>query len=250
MSLRRKPELVLKTGLLLLLFGGVQLQAQDRLPALPPPPPWFGTSAPTGMIGGTVMADDGSPVAGAMVISNRTLALGKTSTYPLGTTTTDGKGNYSFGTLAPGSYLVCVQAPGTALIDPCQWSPTPPAWNLTAGQSAILNITLKTGVFVHIRVDDPEKSIAAKERAVAGPSFVAGVTTNAGRFQNAERVAVDASGYNLRVVVPRDLDIALALNSGSLTFEDEKGRDVKANDSTVLRVKAGDKEPLVRFKGK
>src|SRR5260370_23208598 len=75
-------------------------------------------SQTAGKLQGIVHDDSGNPVVGAYAIATAQSASDH-STYRA---ITGSQGDYTFNSLPPGKYAICVQAPGGPHLNPCQWS--------------------------------------------------------------------------------------------------------------------------------
>ena len=109
--------------------------------------------------------DSGRPVSHALVTAYLRYPAAGEARPVLRSGVSGADGSYSIGGLAAGSYLVCAQAEGRPLLDPCEWSDKPPAWNLRAGEAARVEVAMARGVWMHFRVRDEEREL---ERARAG----------------------------------------------------------------------------------
>ena len=114
----------------------------------------------TGKISGVVTDEAGTAVPGAYVTYFRT-PNAPTDTVPVGEGQyTAATGQYSFANLIPATYGLCVQvAPSRGFPPLCGWTftVTPPRTTLVAGQSATINITIRRGLRVQVRLNDPSK---------------------------------------------------------------------------------------------
>src|SRR5689334_18817137 len=104
-------------------------------------------------IQGVVKDDTGATPSGLFVV-----ATSQASDHHTYTTTTGPKGDYTFKNLPPGKYNLCVQAPGGAHLNNCEYS-TPAQVTIAASQSAVQNISVTQGAVFQLRLDDPRKLI-------------------------------------------------------------------------------------------
>src|SRR5258707_1314556 len=81
-------------------------------------------------------------------------------------------GRFRFDPLDPGAYVVCAEVHGTSLLDPCLWTNAPPAVNLDQGLTIPVQVRLKTGAKLHIRVNDPQGAIARAKKAHGDPAYL------------------------------------------------------------------------------
>ena len=137
--------------------------------------PCFAQQLPTGdtgVIAGTVSGEDGSSVIGAYV----TLHLSFTSPHAARqrfqthwAVYTGAGGSFRFTGLRNGAYRLCVQAPGTDWLDPCEWGLAIPSVAVSsAARSQTIAISLSKGVQVPIRIDDPGQFLLQNEGELPG----------------------------------------------------------------------------------
>jgi hypothetical protein len=196
-----------------------------------------------GGISGTIFAPDNSPVSGATVIYRRLpayvagaghspqLAPGEVQFSTLAIT--DTKGNHSANGLPPGQYVVCVNIPAQRLLDPCRWGAAPVA-QVQSGQKAVLNISLQSGVFLQIRLNDPKGLLPSSERnSFDFPHVTTGVFFRGGAFLAAERASVDSAGQVYRMTIPAGEPLNLWLSSGFVQLTDNLGKAVPATGARI-----------------
>lgn len=98
----------------------------------------------TGVITGTVAGEDGSRISGARVgVLLQSAPHGKTAQTFWGVASLP-DGSFAFSSLAAGTYKICVEAPNTVWLNPCEWGLTTAAVSLTASIPATgVSIVLK-----------------------------------------------------------------------------------------------------------
>lgn len=226
-----------------LIFATVAL-----LPCLAQQPP----VGDTGVITGAVRGEDGSSVAGAYV----TLHLSFPSTPALrqrfqtqwGVYSGSG-GSFQFSGLRNGTYRLCVQAPQTAWLDPCEWGLPIPSMTLTGAQrSQSITVSLRKGVEVPIRIDDAGQILLQSEGRIAGAHLLVGVRTPAFTFRPAVLTAQEGTGRTLRVVIPFDRPVKVEVASSFFKLADSNGAAFSRPGTAIpVTVPAGQKAPTIRL---
>jgi hypothetical protein len=160
--------------------------------------------AQTGGIQGIVLDSKNKPVNNSLVIAGHAPASGAAD--PKGRNLhaiTDKAGAFSFSALPVGSYRICVQAPATDLLDPCQWS-APVIAKVIAGQAGSpVHIVLDQGIPLNIRIDDVGQLLAKSEGKIAGAHLSVGVWGGNNLFHAAPIAGKDSSGRNHMIYVPK-----------------------------------------------
>ena len=214
--------------------------------------PCLAQQVDTGMITGTVSGDDGSPVVRAYV----TLHLSFTGSQSVRRSFQTQWGIYSgpggsfrFTGLRNGTYRLCVQAPGTAWLDPCEWGlPIPSVVLAGAERSPTIAISLRKGVEVPIRIDDPGQFLVRNEDSVPGAHLLVGVRTQASTFRPATLVSQDGTGRTLRVVIPFEKPAQVAVASSFFSMADGNGAPFSRPGIGIpVSVPAGQKAAILRL---
>ena len=177
------------------------------------------TPAPAGRIAGTVVASDNTPVArvSVMVQSQRTpgTAPFRASVF------TQPDGSFVVPDVPPGNHRICIQAPGTALLNPCAWSAAPPSITVVAGQPASTGtIRLETGHLVKVRLLDAARLLEATEGRIPGAQVQIGVWTTSGFFIPMRIRTRDATSRELELPVPFGAPLSLSIQSSFYDLTD------------------------------
>lgn len=158
MTLRRETIQMKIRGLITLAVFASVLLAQNR-----------------GSLAGKVLADDtGKPLAGVMVvtIAGSSIQEGRSSVFR---SVTDENGAYFLPGLPPGTYRICV-SDAKDYLDPCQWGPET-SINVV-DTPANLNLRLRKGARLVVRIADPNGLVAGYKKAVEAAASVPGAFTN------------------------------------------------------------------------
>lgn len=166
----------------------------------------------TGSIDGTVVNDANQPVAKAYVSAYRDYVAG---TPPFSATVqTAADGTFSLTGLPAAGYKICVQGLPDGLLDPCQWSATPPTLTLTDGQKVTaFKVALARGTVVTVRVNDAQKLLDTNEGKTPGAHLLIGVWTDKGLFHEAMVAASDANGRDHKISVPDNTPLTFSAHS-------------------------------------
>jgi hypothetical protein len=201
----------------ILRLGLIALGGALHLPAQTPPDP-------AGLVLGTVVMPDNSPVARASVMVQSQQDSGgapfRASVF------TQPDGSFVVPGVPPGRHRVCVQAPGTALLNPCTWSAAPPAITVSARQAASVGtIRLETGHLVKVRLLDAGRLLEAAE-GVPGVQVQIGVWTSNGLFIPMRIRTRDATSRDLELPVPFGAPFELSVQSSFFDLADENNARV------------------------
>lgn len=201
-------------------------------------------TAQTGSIQGTVANGQGSPIKGAVVSYHRLATYVSAAPQPFaagqqssaGTprlapgeipidraVTTDALGGHKSGLLVAGTYTLCVDVPGQPYLDPCRWS-TAPSASVSENRISTLNVVIQKGVYVRIRVNDPQRLLPSSEKhPLDFPHLTAGVFFGTGAFQAAQRSAVDSGGQDYSLAVPMRTPLTLWIFSRDVALSGDSG---------------------------
>ena len=186
-----------------------------------------------GSIQGAAIADTGKPVSGAWITATGTGsgAVARRSTHSAR------DGSFVLSNLPPGTYQLCVDAPGTSLLDPCRWAPAPVTVTLSAGQVPVTRqIQVATGSMVHVRVNDPNKRLGAA--LSQGPGQASGQGSGAPVQLSVQALrgivcplvmnARDGAGRNYQLAVPLNVALQLSVAGNGVQLEDEQRTAIPA----------------------
>lgn len=182
-----------------------------------------------GAINGFVQNASGQRIAGAIVSAVRVFPVDASGAQSVVTATTDANGVYTFLGVTPAIYRVCVAPGDNDLLDPCVWSDQPPICNVVEGQTAKLNISLTSGRFVHVRIDDPTGKLnAAEARNSSDIPVMMWTRSRSGVLQVFREAVKDKNSRTLRVLVAKDQDVSI-ITASSLEIDDAKGQPVQSD---------------------
>lgn len=202
------------------LCAAVRLQAQQE--------------RPTGRIRGVVV-DNEYKAAGSVLVSYRQVSPNTPSKYygrvtdkqPTATVVASPTGIYEFLNVAPGTYELCVQSPGNAFLDPCEWDSAPPRVFLhdpgaTTGRTLIVD----RGVELLISVADEDLVLSGD--AESGAVLSLGVKTADGFVRPASLINKTRGRLTAFVRVPADRPVDLQIGSSGLDISDVVDRQLNA----------------------
>ena len=89
------------------------------------------------------------------------------------TSVTNAAGAFQFAALPDGDYTLCPRVPNSAWLNPCDWNfPTPTATITRSAPTASVNIILKRGAAVSVRINDPGQLLPQNEGKTPGAGFL------------------------------------------------------------------------------
>lgn len=191
-------------------------------------------AAQTGSVSGVITDQTGAPLVGATVVYSRLPSflprtigsppqLAPGESYFSASATTDAAGRHAAQGLPPGKYVVCAGAPDQPILDPCKWS-TPPPLEITGNAATSLDFAVQRGVFLRVRVNDPQGLLPASEPTPMSPAhLIVGVFFGTGASLAAQRADVDAGGQDYRMAIPTGAPLQLWLVSGFVELADQNG---------------------------
>jgi hypothetical protein len=197
-------------------------------------------------IAGQVTAGRGRPVAYANVVANPRVVSGP-GAQRFGAVT-DENGRYRITDVDPGSYSVCVFAPGRDLLNPCQWSAEPPVAEVTPSRNVNLDIELEAGRRIQVRIEDPERLLRTAFREAQGASIVAGVWTREGFFHPLGLASSDDEGHNYAIVAPFDRELKLSLEAANARVVTENGAPVDRSQRAPVTARREAAAPVLRYR--
>ncbi len=200
-----------------------------------------------GTVAGTLTGDDGTLIGGALV------ALALLPPFPAGrlrqpdpAVISAADGSFQFSQLANGSYRICIQAPGSPSLNPCEWGLQPPLVLLGRGQpTTAVTVVVKKGALVPIRLSDPSGLLAQYEGTVPGAQVLIGVSNDALFFRRAPVVSADAGGRSCQVLMPFGVAVNLIVCSSFFQLSNA-GVALRATSASVpITVQAGAQPTVV-----
>jgi hypothetical protein len=204
-----------------------------------------------GQIGGKLTGEDGAAIAGAFVSLELLPPFPKRLPQTTWTSVTGTGGTFRFDQLRAGKYRLCVQVPGSAWLNPCQWGSKFHLFTLTPGQPmADASLVLQRGAAIPIRMEDPGQLLSQHEGKAPGAFLTIGVNNDAYAFDEARLVSLDSNGQNLQVIVPFNSQRRIVVRSGYFQLADAAGvalSRAKATEIPVL-VLAGQRPTEIRLK--
>jgi len=196
------------------------------------------TSGTTGALQGSINDTQGQIVASAQIRYQRvalTVRVGS-QTLPApgealvnGVVTADASGGFSVSSLPVGQYMLCASVPGAPYLDPCVWHRPVPI-TVSAAATSTPNLTLENGVFLTVRVNDPQHLLA---QSLDGPltprKLLVGVLYANGAYQGAVNGGFDAAGRDYQLAIPTGMPFKLWLFTRDLALTDASGASVTTN---------------------
>ena len=197
-------------------------------------------------ISGKVTDVASHPVGSAVVtISEEPSSPSKRAAMHGASTQTAADGTFSFDNLEAGTYLLCAQVPGGTLLNPCQWTTTRPHVVLaSATGTSSINLTMRPGYRLPIRVDDPQGLLNAHEGKTPGAHLLIGIDGGY-HFETATIDSADAAGRNVSLLVPFDVHVGVAIQSRFFKMQDQAGNAIKS--ATPLPVSVSSAAPSSRI---
>ncbi len=198
--------------------------------------------APFGAIQGSVAAENGARLPGAVVLYSRVTRLVKIGgsyrpapgeTVVRRTVSSDANGAFSVPDLPVGEYQLCAEVPSGPYLDPCKWS-VAQRTTVLAGSIATPTIVLKKGVVLKVRVNDPPGLLPPVKEDLFRPlHLIVGVVFGEGAFLRATNTGVDAAGRDYQMSVPADIPLKLWVFSRHVTLADSGGLPVDNSGAKI-----------------
>src|SRR5205085_6395377 len=143
--------------------------------------------------------------------------------------------------LTAGKFSLCVQAPGDGYLDPCQWSGSPTAVTLVAGQGASgISLRITAASVLNIQVQDAQKILSQKTKDGRRPELTLGGWGPNGLYYPAHAsgsaghlgaAGNQQSGIAYQIAVPRDTALKFHIASRDLMLGDAAGATLPGNTS-------------------
>lgn len=199
----------------------------------------------SGLISGTIRGADGSLISSGAVSASRipdAITLPK-SARTAATVAITSAGTFQMPPLVYGVYQICTQTSGAWLSD-CEWGTgTTTRAFLSVGQASTnVNIALRKGALITVRVEDPgQLFLASAAKSTSG--LLLGVSTDSFAFRRAALVGQDAGGRTYQLLVPFDRQIRVSATSSLFQVGDAIGLPL-ATSGIGIQVLAASNQPL------
>lgn len=197
------------------------------------------------------MGDDSAPVAGVYVHLALLPPVPRRIPKSDWVALSDGGGGFEFTRLPVGSYRICVQAPKSSWLNPCQWGLEYPKVTLAASQpSANAQVVLKKGAVLSILLEDPLQLLSQHEGRTRGANLLLGVADDTLGFMPARLISSDPGGKRLEVVVPFNSLRTLVVRTAFFQLVDSSGAILSRKRATMipLAFAAGQQPGVLRLK--
>jgi hypothetical protein len=189
---------------------------------------------------GTVADDTGHPIPGARVLISYAPSINLAVPAPpviagplAAMVTADATGAFHVDTLPPAQYIACAETAAPGYLDPCHWSPSAPAFTVTAGQTTSgVNIVMPKGSVLRVHVDDPQQLL----KPVTGPvdlDFEIHIVTRKGIHYSAPIQSSTALARDHAITIPFDSPLSLRILSAHVTVSDSSGKAFASAGTTV-----------------
>ena len=202
----------------------------------------FGQPA-NGSIQGVILDDAGSPLRGAFVTAYRIQPIPSVSAQD----SSSSSGSFNVQRLPAGTYRLCAQVAGGALLDPCQWSLKQTEVTLATGQISRNNtLQLRRGSRLWVRLNDPNRTLQTPNTRGVPPRVVMGVWSPASPFYPLRRVQTDSLGEDYEVTIPFDSPVRFSIVKSEVRMTDEAGNVVSLSGfAEVVRHTTGEVAPRI-----
>lgn len=187
-------------------------------------------SGQTGAVTGTVTDDTGSPIAGATVSAALRPPVPAGTHGPGGLPSfipfppkapTSANGSFEIDGLPAGTYALCVDKLGSAVLNPCVWNDQPVLTTLAAGGTATgVSVVAPRGVVITIRVLDPKQLLIGDPRS---DDVRIGTFHDSSSFIPALNSGGDMKGKTMSLVVPAGQPLNISVSSATHALADASG---------------------------
>jgi hypothetical protein len=205
-----------------------------------------------GSVSGTVAGEDGTAIVGATIA----LRLAPPTTSRMvrqqtnwATVTVTG-GAFQLAGLPQGVYSVCPHLDNSTWLSPCEWNfPTPLATISSSNPNPTVTITLKRGVAVPVRIDDPGQFLPQNEGATPRAGLLLMLSGPGLFFRLVPLVSQDSTGRSYQIVVPPNTPLTLLVQSSFYHLNDATGTALSQGGSTKIPilVTSGQQLPPITF---
>ena len=193
----------------------------------------------TGTLSGLLTGDDGTALrGGSIVLRLATKSVPKLRRQTtIWTAITGAGGAFQFQALPEGNYTVCASVPDSTWLNPCEWNfLTPTATVTPQAPAARMNITLKRGATIPIRIDDSGQLLAQNEGKTPGAGFLLGVSSlePGSFFRLVPLVSQDSGGRNHQIVIPYNTSLTLLVHPTFYHLTDGAGAALTQSATTRI----------------
>lgn len=188
--------------------------------------PLLAQSAPGAVeIHGVVKLKDGAPLTSALITAKPVYKDGQPA---MGASVLTGKdGAFRLTGLSGGAYRICIFSPKDHVLDPCEWSETPPEVDVPPGAIVpAFELTAAQGVALKIRADDFAGAAPGQEAQRKNTPFQPTVRSANGKLHKLRMVSSDSSGSDYELVVPPDAEVQLVMEAYNLQVFDPAGATI------------------------
>ncbi|MDQ6759795.1 MAG: carboxypeptidase-like regulatory domain-containing protein [Acidobacteriota bacterium] len=203
-----------------------------------------------GVVTGSLRGDDGTGIVGASVILQLLPPYPKSRLLKTEWTAVTGSGGlFRFDKLNDGKYRVCAQAPNSTWLNPCEWGLQPPTVSLSFVQpTTTIAMTLKKGVSVPIRIDDPGQFLSQNEGRTPGGHLLVGFGNDALVFRPIPVLPPGTNGTNRQIVIPFNSLVKLVVFSSFFQLSDTNGLPLaKSAGAIPILVPSGTEPALIKL---
>lgn len=163
------------------------------------------------------------------------------------TTVTGTAGAFQFQGLPEGDYTLCPREPDSTWLNPCDWNfPTPTASITRSAPTASVNIILKRGAAVSVRINDPGQLLPQNEGKTPGAGFLLEVSDSrpGSFFRLAPLVSEDATGRNYQIMIPLNTPLTLFVHPTFYHVNDGIGAPLSQGVTTKIPLLAVSGQPV------
>jgi hypothetical protein len=159
---------------------------------------------------------------------------------------TEPDGSFVIPKVSPGHYRICIQTPGTALLDPCTWSASPPGAVVSSGATASLgSIRLESGYVIRVRLHDAARLLQTDEARTPAARVQSGVWTPSGLFIPLRIRTRGSVSRDLELPVPHGMPLELSVRSTQFELVDENNNPVDPRRGSVIAIPAASGAPSI-----
>lgn len=176
---------------------------------------------------GTVLQDDGSPLAGAAVSAQ--LQRSSTAIAPFrADAATQSNGSFTISGLGTGTFQICVQPRSRVLLSNCDWGLNDTRVTVGTANISIPGIRLQRGAPIHVRISDTQQLLVAPKNANNGSPItksdpLVGLWLQNGLFLPLPLVSQDKNGRDFELPIPYGIQVNLSVHGGDFQMTDSKG---------------------------